>query len=88
MAIDISPITDVFTSAGVIVPVLQVVVVLGSIASFVMAVFGVLMMIRGDKALGDFYRVNRFRQDIGFQRRYDRERHNVEYRRWKKRKGY
>jgi len=88
MSIDISPILGAFTASEVIIPVLEVVLTLASILWFALVASMIVLLIRGDKAFTDFDRVLLFQKEIGFRRRYGRERNHIEYRAWKNRKGY
>lgn len=95
MAIDISPILNVFVSSQVIVPVLAVVGTMAALFAALYAARLVLAVIRGDWSHPEhvsFYMPSLvpssfYSNERQFERRYQRELKNREYRAWKKSKG-
>jgi hypothetical protein len=97
MAIDISQVTGKLISAEVIIPVLLVVANLVLIYCAFVAIRIALSLIRGDSETADFYgfqtlrsydqRYQLHQRKLGYEKRYQREKLNSDYKNWKKFRG-
>jgi hypothetical protein len=97
MTIDISQITGAFIAAEVIVPVIMVAASLAYIYFAFVAIRIILSLIRGDSETADFWGLQTLRtydqryqlhqRKLGYEKRFQREKSNSDYKNWKKFRG-